>query len=218
MLDNATVDLAHISMQVEVVYLEHCTETSCYDPTTATVFQEDAPDQLTTLSWPERLGTLEDPLIKFEDLQNRYYFDDSAGEGIDMYIVDSGMRSSPRTMIKKLTIRIGANLEHPEFADVKSRVRWIQVNPQANTRLDGGATVEDDSQTDPLGQWNGKAHGTAMLSLVRTWKTRFPQPQLIKADCGSQTWRSKEHKSYPGSIASKRRHWPIQHARLFDRS
>ena len=53
---------------------------ACYDPLTARVYQDQADAQLTYVSWsPEE-----------ETRLNRYFFDDSAGEDITVYIVDTG--------------------------------------------------------------------------------------------------------------------------------
>jgi hypothetical protein len=55
-----------------------CTE----DPTTEFVYQEDAPASLAYVS-------SEYPLESSDD-EARYYFDDSAGEEVKVYIVDTG--------------------------------------------------------------------------------------------------------------------------------
>ncbi|KAK4902065.1 hypothetical protein LTR27_000967 [Elasticomyces elasticus] len=77
---------------------EDCGNSCTDDPTTAMVFQEDAPAQLRYISGAKYLH---DP---------RYYFDESSGEGIRVYIVDTGV-----------------NLKHTEFDLIRDRAKWIQV-------------------------------------------------------------------------------------------
>ncbi|KAK5173746.1 uncharacterized protein LTR77_002427 [Saxophila tyrrhenica] len=105
---------------------EECVKEFCYDPTTALVYddlswanyndfesmfykpEEDiqkVKDQMTYLSWPDVQRQAPESFI----------FDDSAGEGVTVYILDTG-----------------ANLQKPEFDHVRERVRWLPADTVQN--------------------------------------------------------------------------------------
>ncbi|KAF2159857.1 hypothetical protein M409DRAFT_60451 [Zasmidium cellare ATCC 36951] len=114
----------------------------CDDPTSAIVYQN-AVEQLQFVSWPESRG------IDIGALNGRYYFDESNGEGIRVYIVDTGV-----------------NRNHPELTRASSRIRFLHVGRDLDLQP-GDSQPQDDSQTDAAGTNPfGGAHGTTMLSLV----------------------------------------------------
>ena len=106
------------------------------------VYQSDAKAQLTFMSWPEYLP----------DALNRYYFDDSAGQGVDVYVLDTGAHldhpvcsaHSRNVNCEMLTVPV-----LQEFDLVRGRSRYIHVG-------EGGDEKDNDCKT----------HGTSMLSLV----------------------------------------------------
>lgn len=61
----------------------------CYDPTIELVYEEDAGLQLSYLSWPNT-----NPRTPFSVLKDRYYFDDSFGEDVPVWVVDSGLTAN----------------------------------------------------------------------------------------------------------------------------
>ncbi|KAK8033865.1 Pectin lyase fold/virulence factor [Apiospora marii] len=94
----------------------------------------------------------------------RYFFDESAGEGVPVYIVDSG-----------------ANLEHPEFNDIRHKVEFIQVSDKDI----GGDSANDDSQLlETQRCWQVcKGHGTAMLGFIagaRLGVAKKVKPYLVR--------------------------------------
>jgi hypothetical protein len=58
-----------------------CSE-NCFDPTTTIVRQANALDEMVYIS--------QESPTPLADYNNNYYFDDAAGENINVYIVDSG--------------------------------------------------------------------------------------------------------------------------------
>ncbi|WEW61610.1 hypothetical protein PRK78_007101 [Emydomyces testavorans] len=112
-------------------------QTDHADPTTAIIRQEDATDDMCVVSQQPGL------LLSWT---NSFFYDDSAGEGIDVYVVDSGLHKA-----------------HSEFTmgeNIASKVRYIHVHPDFD-----GRTPEDDSSLLP-DRWSGKSHGTCMLSRI----------------------------------------------------
>ncbi|KAH9908446.1 peptidase S8/S53 domain-containing protein [Xylariomycetidae sp. FL2044] len=109
---------------------------SCYDPTTALIRQKDTSDDMVMIGQfgakNEQGNIISQPLSWY---QKNYVYDESAGKDVDVYIVDSG-----------------ANLNHIEFNDLRSRVRWIHASPNVES-------VENDN-----GSPNRRGHGTCMLS------------------------------------------------------
>ncbi|KAJ4190530.1 hypothetical protein NW759_016729 [Fusarium solani] len=102
----------------------------CYDPTTDLVQQPNAPDDLVIVSQFQG-----QPQSWY---RSNYVYDRSGGEGIHVYIVDSG-----------------ANLNHGEFiggSDIASRARFLHARPEV---------VASDDDTG-----GKKGHGTCMLSRI----------------------------------------------------
>ncbi|KAF2428703.1 hypothetical protein EJ08DRAFT_316014 [Tothia fuscella] len=109
--------------------------------------------------------------------ENSYVYDDTAGEDVDVYIIDSG-----------------ADLKHPEFtqgADIASSARWLYAGLDPD-----GTTPEDDSEFTAGSQDSGPGHGTCMLGIVGGhWYgvakkinpilVRIPRPDL-KAPVGAR--------------------------------
>lgn len=56
-----------------------------FDSTTSLMWQEDARSHLSYVSWPNRA-----PRTPFSDIEGRYYFDDSDGKDVDIWIMDTG--------------------------------------------------------------------------------------------------------------------------------
>ena len=52
----------------------------CYDPTILGVYQDPSIEQLNYVSWSRSQNALPD----------RYYFDESAGEDVPVYVIDTG--------------------------------------------------------------------------------------------------------------------------------
>ncbi|KAH6891280.1 peptidase S8/S53 domain-containing protein [Thelonectria olida] len=122
--------------------LEQCDNDAypCYDPTTSLKWQEDVLPQLSYISWPDT-----EPRTPFSKVRDRYYFDDSDGKDIDVWIMDSGL-----------------TIEHPEFDHwSRDRVDWLIKVPDYD-----GVAREDDSQTDVDLKTKGKSHGTSMTSVI----------------------------------------------------
>ncbi|KAF2103046.1 hypothetical protein NA57DRAFT_72031 [Rhizodiscina lignyota] len=122
--DNVT-DLSKNS-DIASVSLAGC-DTSCFDPSTAIVRQANAEDGLVFLSQEEG-----EALAVYG---KNYFYDESAGSNVNVYIVDSG-----------------ATIDHEEFTggdNIAQRARWIFADPQDTTQADYGY---------------GKYHGTCMLS------------------------------------------------------
>ncbi|KAF7557904.1 hypothetical protein G7Z17_g214 [Cylindrodendrum hubeiense] len=111
----------------------------CWDPTIELVFQEDAPTQLSYVSWPNL-----EPRVPLSSLNGRYYFDDSSGQDIDVWILDTG-----------------ASAAHPEFDLIRDRLDWI-----IKVKDFDGVERQDDSRQDLDQQMARACHGTSMLSLV----------------------------------------------------
>ncbi|KAK6827401.1 hypothetical protein PG987_010742 [Apiospora arundinis] len=99
--------------------------------------------------------------IERQQSEEGYIFDESVGEDIPVYIIDSG-----------------ANLNHPDFQKIKDKVEWIHVGKDYD-----GEEHKDDSYLpvsqacpqvivpfDPFEEGNGHklctSHGTSMLSFV----------------------------------------------------
>ncbi|KAK7957732.1 glucan 1-3-beta-glucosidase [Apiospora saccharicola] len=110
----------------------------------------------------------------------KYFFDESAGEDIPVYIVDSG-----------------ANLEHPEFDDIRDKVEFIHVARED----DGGDSANDDSflMEDQRCWHSCTGHGTAMLSLiagsrlgvakkVKPYVVRVPRRSLLGGGATAEDW------------------------------
>ncbi|KAH7115486.1 hypothetical protein B0J13DRAFT_208242 [Dactylonectria estremocensis] len=57
----------------------------CFDPSTSLMWQEDAESQLSYVSWPNKVDR-----TPFSDIKGRYYFDDSNGKDVDVWIMDTG--------------------------------------------------------------------------------------------------------------------------------
>ncbi|KAK6853850.1 hypothetical protein PG995_010662 [Apiospora arundinis] len=99
--------------------------------------------------------------IERQQSEEGYIFDESVGDDIPVYIIDSG-----------------ANLNHPDFQKIKDKVEWIHVGKDYD-----GEEHKDDSYLpvsqacpqviipfDPFEEGNGHklctSHGTSMLSFV----------------------------------------------------
>ncbi|KAK2808540.1 hypothetical protein FQN50_004571 [Emmonsiellopsis sp. PD_5] len=87
----------------------------------------------------------------------KYFYDESAGEDIEVYVVDTG-----------------AKRDHEEFTqgeNIANKMRWIHVGLDYD-----GQTHQDDSSTPapgftlPMGAQSPKSHGTCMLSRVGGFK------------------------------------------------
>lgn len=67
--------------------MEECDNAAypCWDPTVELVWQQDAPEQLSYVSWPNT-----NPRTSLSALQGRYYFDDSSGQDVDVWVMDTG--------------------------------------------------------------------------------------------------------------------------------
>ncbi|KAK8081144.1 serine protease precursor [Apiospora hydei] len=76
----------------------------------------------------------------------KYFFDESAGEDIPVYIVDSG-----------------ANLEHP-FVNIRDKVEFIQVSDEEGVNDDSFLLPSQRCWHDDPG--NCHAHGTLMLGFI----------------------------------------------------
>ncbi|KAK8129015.1 glucan 1-3-beta-glucosidase [Apiospora sp. TS-2023a] len=100
--------------------------------------------------------------------KEKYYFDESAGEDIPVYIVDSG-----------------ANLEHPEFDNIRDKVEFIQISDQ---ELEGASVNDDSFLLKTQRCWNSetiecKSHGTAMLGFIagaRLGIAKKAKPYLVR--------------------------------------
>lgn len=113
------------------------TRQSTYDPTAEFIRQDNAGSDLRLIAQQKGI-----PL----DWVNGFIYDDSAGEGITVYVVDSGLEK-----------------DHEEFTlgtNVASRTRYIHVHSDYD-----GSKPEDDSFVTP-DRLKGIAHGTCMVSRV----------------------------------------------------
>ncbi|KAH7120544.1 hypothetical protein EDB81DRAFT_914184 [Dactylonectria macrodidyma] len=137
-----TIEQADELRKIEDVgsVMEECDNAAypCWDPTIDLVYQADAPAQLTYVSWPES------PRVLLSELDNRYYFDDSSGRDVDVWVMDTG-----------------ATADHPEFDLIRDRFDWVIKVPDWD-----GQSRQDDSYTDLDGNAILSSHGTSMLSLV----------------------------------------------------
>ncbi|KAK4501215.1 hypothetical protein PRZ48_007022 [Zasmidium cellare] len=133
-------------MSVASVNLMLPCDRQCEDPTAAVLYDDDAIQQLQFVSWPLSRGH------DIGAMNGRYYFDDSNGEGVPVYIVDTGV-----------------NRNHPvslEFTKANSRIRFLHVGSDVGLKP-GDPQPEDDSQTSSAGGVGyAQAHGTGMLSLI----------------------------------------------------
>ncbi|KAM5343783.1 hypothetical protein ACJ41O_012320 [Fusarium nematophilum] len=111
----------------------------CWDPTTELVWQEDAPLHLSYISWPDT-----DPRMALAGLEDRYYFDDSSGDDVDVWVLDTG-----------------ASIDHPEFDLIRDRVDWLVPLKDFD-----GVERTDDSYESLNKNIGNICHGTSMLSLV----------------------------------------------------
>ncbi|KAH7139640.1 hypothetical protein B0J13DRAFT_638583 [Dactylonectria estremocensis] len=138
-----TIEQADELRKVEDVgsVMEECDNDAypCWDPTIELVYQTDAPAQLSYVSWPDMT-----PRVRLEVLQNRYYFDDSSGQNVDVWVMDTG-----------------ATADHPEFDLIRDRFDWVIKVPDWD-----GQSRQDDSYTDLGANAILSSHGTSMLSLV----------------------------------------------------
>ncbi|KAI9717752.1 MAG: hypothetical protein M1812_004481 [Candelaria pacifica] len=126
----------------------------CYDPTTSPM--RGSEDELVSVlpsALERRKPTndkAEDELVflsqqqgkSLKDMGGKYYYDDIAGSGVTVYVVDSG------AYLDKQDFNTGAN--------VQSRARWLLV---------GENQLKDDSSVNTE-RTSGKGHGTCMLSIV----------------------------------------------------
>ncbi|KAK8104949.1 hypothetical protein PG999_008308 [Apiospora kogelbergensis] len=108
--------------------------------------------QMAFLSQSKDEKKLEDGRGKYQFSQvgsgAKYYFDESAGEDIPVYIVDSG-----------------ANIEHPEFANIRQKIEFIQVDEEQNGFNDDSLLPASQRCVYEEMARCGN-HGTAMLALI----------------------------------------------------
>ncbi|EJT70249.1 hypothetical protein GGTG_12422 [Gaeumannomyces tritici R3-111a-1] len=79
-----------------------------------------------------------------------FVFDNSSGIDVPVYIVDTG-----------------ANLDHPEFADIRHKVQWLHARPDydGNYGRDDSGLPRNQS-CPPIPDMKCNAHGTSMLAAV----------------------------------------------------
>ncbi len=119
---------------------------------------------------------------------NPYFFDDSAGEDIPVYIVDTGATIdntvsrgpglSPPACACMLMSTNNHTQEFTQGDNIASKIQWIFVGTDED-----GTNSEDDSSIPKGGYGPGKAHGTAMLSLVTgatVGVSKRVQPVLVR--------------------------------------
>ncbi|KAI9721791.1 MAG: hypothetical protein M1812_002126 [Candelaria pacifica] len=133
---------------------------NCFDPSTSPIpneelespfisEEEQGPDSLVSLE-PRKKDKAIDDLIfisqqpgkRLQDMSGEYKYDNAAGSGIKVYIVDTG------AYLDKPDFQIGEN--------VASRATWLKV----------GQVEPNDDSSMSLDRSGGKGHGTCMLSHV----------------------------------------------------
>jgi hypothetical protein len=95
------------------------------DPTIATVYQADTPEQLQYMSWTSPSNPPD---------QSRYYFDDSAGEGIKTYIIDTGAAMNHEVGFAPFVDHSSANADTSSPAGIQPNQRPSEVDPSGTGR------------------------------------------------------------------------------------
>ena len=73
--------VATVDPQCDPLCTDDATCIVCYDPTLSIKYQDPAVSALQFISWPSGQPS---------PLNGRYYFDDTNGQGVTVYIMDSG--------------------------------------------------------------------------------------------------------------------------------
>ncbi|KAF2006792.1 subtilisin-like protein [Amniculicola lignicola CBS 123094] len=117
----------------------------CFDPTTALMVQKGAEDSV--VYWNQKRDS------DIANYNGDYYFEEAAGEGVTVYVIDEG-----------------AELGRDDFTkgdNIGARARWLFVDPK------------DTTKTDTHNRW----HGTCMLSRVSGHKfgsAKKVNPVIVK--------------------------------------
>ncbi|KAI0835867.1 peptidase S8/S53 domain-containing protein [Hypoxylon sp. FL0890] len=191
-LSHESADILAVELAHEIASIYPQLPTDSYNP------RYDTFDQTTAITYqdkPEPPNSIAEHLVfvcqekgrSLQEYEGRYYYDNAdplPGRNIPVYIVDTG-----------------ATLDHKEFDAIREKVEWIHVGQDI-----GGGNANDDSSTDPStdpdNRYNvGKAHGTAMLSLVtgaqvgvskgaKPYLVRMPRRIIPKGTSGNRSGQS----------------------------